>query len=433
MSWPVATVGEVCEVVSGATPRTGKPEFWDGNVPWVTPKDLSELGQKHLSDTPRKITKAGLKSCSARMLPAQSVLFSSRAPIGLVAINTIPVCTNQGFKSLVPRFDLVSPDFLFWWLKAQEKHVQSKGRGATFKEVSKKIVEDLQIPLPPLAEQKRIAAILDAADALRAKRREALAQLDTLLQSTFLDMFGDPVTNPMGWEVQRLADVFWLQEGPGVRNWQFKESGIKLLNVSNILKSGELDLSKTDRHLSTDEAQEKYSHFLVDQTSLESSTFPRRIIVRLSTDEAQEKYSQKNFLVDADDLVIASSGIPIDEDDLLRTRSAFVRDEHLPLCMNTSTVRFKATDGISDLRFLQQWLQSHEFRRQITREVTGSAQKNFGPTHLNPDFRYGCGNRQDQAPRLDFWGSDIRNHTTEGDTLWVNYTTSHFSSRSTVS
>ena len=348
MSWPVATVGEVCEVVSGATPRTGKPELWDGNVPWVTPKDLSELGQKHLSDTPRKITKAGLKSCSARMLPAQSVLFSSRAPIGLVAINTIPVCTNQGFKSLVPRFDLVSPDFLFWWLKAQEKHVQSKGRGATFKEVSKKIVEDLQIPLPPLPEQKRIAGILDAADALRAKRREALAQLDTLLQSTFLDMFGDPVTNPMGWEVQRLADVFWLQEGPGVRNWQFKESGIKLLNVSNILKSGELDLSKTDRHLSTDEAQEKYSHFLVD----------------------------------ADDLVIASSGIPIDEDDLLRTRSAFVRDEHLPLCMNTSTVRFKATDGISDLRFLQQWLQSHEFRRQITREVTGSAQKNFGPTHL---------------------------------------------------
>ena len=170
MSWPVATIGEVCEVVSGATPKTGRPEFWDGNVPWVTPKDLSELGQKHLSDTPRQITKAGLKSCSARMLPAQSVLFSSRAPIGLVAINTLPVCTNQGFKSLVPRFDLISPDFLFWWLKTQEKHIQSKGRGATFKEVSKKIVEDLQIPLPPLAEQKRIAGILDAAALFLADR-----------------------------------------------------------------------------------------------------------------------------------------------------------------------------------------------------------------------------------------------------------------------
>ena len=117
MSWPVTTIGDVCEVVSGATPRTANPEYWGGNVPWVTPKDLSELGKKYLGDTPRKITEAGLKSCSARMLPAQSVLFSSRAPIGLVAINTLPVCTNQGFKSLVPRFNLVSPDFLFWWLK----------------------------------------------------------------------------------------------------------------------------------------------------------------------------------------------------------------------------------------------------------------------------------------------------------------------------
>ena len=239
MSWPVATIGEVCEVVSGATPKTGRPEFWDGNVPWVTPKDLSELGQKHLSDTLRQITKAGLKSCSARMLPAQSVLFSSRAPIGLVAINTLPVCTNQGFKSLVPRFDLVSPDFLFWWLKTQEKHIQSKGRGATFKEVSKKIVEDLQIPLPPLDEQKRIAGILDAADALLAKRREALAELDTLLQSTFLDMFGDPVTNPMEWEVRELKETkSRVQIGPFgslLHKEDYIVDGVPLVNPMHIV------------------------------------------------------------------------------------------------------------------------------------------------------------------------------------------------------
>ena len=238
MSWPVATVGEVCEVVSGATPRTGTPEFWDGNVPWVTPKDVSELGQKHLSDTPRKITKAGLKSCSARMLPAQSVLFSSRAPIGLVAINTLPVCTNQGFKSLVPRVDLVSPDFLFWWLKAQEEHIQSKGRGATFKEVSKKIVEDLQIPLPPLAAQRQIAGILDAADALRTKRREALAQLDIVIQSTFLDMFGDPIINPMGWPPTSLSTISEaLRDGPfgsNLKSSHYVESGVRVIRLQNI-------------------------------------------------------------------------------------------------------------------------------------------------------------------------------------------------------
>jgi type I restriction enzyme, S subunit len=207
VTWKTAKLGEVCEVVSGATPKTGRPEFWGGDVPWVTPKDLSDLESKTLSDTPRKITKAGLDSCSARMLPAQSVLFSSRAPIGLVAINSIPVCTNQGFKSMVPSAGRISSDYLYWWLRLNRERLDKLGRGATFKEVSKKIVEEVEIPLPPLTEQKRMAGILDAADALRAKRREALVQLDTLMQSTFLDMFGDPVTNPMGWARSRIGDL----------------------------------------------------------------------------------------------------------------------------------------------------------------------------------------------------------------------------------
>ena len=236
MSWPVAAVGDVCEVVSGATPRTGTPEFWGGDIPWVTPKDLSDLGQKHLTDTPRKITEAGLRSCSAKMLPTRSVLFSSRAPIGLVAINTLPVCTNQGFKSLVPHLDLVWPDFLFWWLKRQEKDIQSKGRGATFKEVSKRIVEDLQIPLPPLTEQKRIAEILDAAEALRAKRREAIAQLDTLLESVFLDMFGDPVTNPMGWDTSALGEIGEVVTGntPSRKRPEYYGKDIEWIKSDNI-------------------------------------------------------------------------------------------------------------------------------------------------------------------------------------------------------
>ena len=263
MKWPVATIGEVCEVVSGATPKTGKSEFWDGNVPWVTPKDLSKLGQKHLSNTPRHITKAGLKSCSAKMLPAQSVLLSSRAPIGLVAINTLPVCTNQGFKSLVPRFDLVSPDFLFWWLKTQEKHIQSKGRGATFKEVSKKIVEDLQIPLPPLLEQRRIAEILDKADALRAKRRVALAQLDTLTQSIFFDMFGDPVANPMGWEMRSLGDLAVEKPNNGIfrRNPEYSESldsGLPVVWVAELFRGTRIDVSKSRRLEANQTEIEKY-------------------------------------------------------------------------------------------------------------------------------------------------------------------------------
>lgn len=146
----------------------------------------------------------------------------------------------------------------------------------------------------------------------------------------------------------RLADAFWFQEGPGVRNWQFTQSGIKLLNVGNITATGEIDLSKTDRHLSIEEVEQKYSHFLVDEG----------------------------------DLVIASSGISFDSDGLLRTRGGFVKKEHLPLCMNTSTIRFRPQSTGSDINFLKFWLDSYEFRHQITTLVTGSAQQNFGPSHL---------------------------------------------------
>jgi type I restriction enzyme S subunit len=110
-------------------------------------------------------------------------------------------------------------------LKIHRPEIERLGRGATFKEVSKKIVEEIQIPLPPLPEQKRIAAILDAADALRAKRRESLAQLDTLLQSTFLDMFGDPVTNPKGWEISSLDRVLTVEHGFAFKSEYFSDHG----------------------------------------------------------------------------------------------------------------------------------------------------------------------------------------------------------------
>lgn len=214
MKWHSLKIGEVCNVFSGATPKTGNPAFWDGDIFWATPKDLSDLNHKYLKDTARKITEEGLRSCSATLLPAHSVLFSSRAPIGLVAINTIPVCTNQGFKSMVPRNGSITSDYLYWWLKIHRSKIEQKGRGATFKEVSKAIVEEIEIPLPPIEEQKRIAAVLDAADALRAKRREAIAQLDALLQSTFLDMFGDPVTNPKGWDdTHKLGELTDIVSG----------------------------------------------------------------------------------------------------------------------------------------------------------------------------------------------------------------------------
>ncbi len=114
------------------------------------------------------------------------------------------------------------------------------------------------------------------------------------------------------WKESLLGNFFWFQEGPGVRKWQFKDTGVKLLNVANIEKNRKLNLDKTNRHLDSEEARGKYSHFLAD----------------------------------AGDLVIASSGISFDDDGMLRTRGAFVEERHLPLCLNTSTIRFKAKPDV---------------------------------------------------------------------------------------
>lgn len=216
-AWPLARIEQCAEIVSGATPSTSESEYWDGDIHWATPRDLSALEGAYLSGTPRKITKRGLESCAATILPPNSVLFSSRAPIGHVAINTVPMATNQGFKSFVPRPDRLDPKFLYHWLRKNRAHLESLGNGATFKEVSKAVVSRIEIPLPPLSEQRRIAEILDKADALRAKRRAALAQLDTLTQSIFLDMFGDPATNPMGWPKASLEELFEIARGGSPR------------------------------------------------------------------------------------------------------------------------------------------------------------------------------------------------------------------------
>lgn len=205
--WPTVRLEDCTQIVSGATPSTSEPAFWDGDIWWVTPKDLSALEGAYLSETPRTITRSGLESCAATILPPESVLFSSRAPIGHVAINTVPMATNQGFKSFVPKRDRVDSKFLYHWLRWNRPQLESLGNGATFKEVSKSVVSRIQIPLPPLPEQRRIAEILDKADGLRVKRRAALAQLDNLTQSIFLDMFGDPATNPKRWPTRPFHEV----------------------------------------------------------------------------------------------------------------------------------------------------------------------------------------------------------------------------------
>jgi type I restriction enzyme S subunit len=207
-------LAQVAIIVGGSTPDTNNESYWGGDIYWATPKDLSNLNSQFINATDRKITSAGLASCSSAILPTGSVLFSSRAPIGLVAINSVPMATNQGFKSFIPQPDQLDAKYLYHWLVYNRARINAMGVGATFKEVSKKVVADIEISLPPLSEQKRIAAILDKADEIREKRERATAKLDQLSQSLFIDMFGDPESNSMAWDNSiRLGDVSEIVSG----------------------------------------------------------------------------------------------------------------------------------------------------------------------------------------------------------------------------
>jgi type I restriction enzyme S subunit len=252
--WPLVPIKDFARVVGGATPKSDKADYWDGDIPWTTPRDLSDLDGKYLSDTPRKITASGLKSCSSELLPPNSVLFSSRAPIGHVAINTVPMATNQGFKSFVPSPQL-DASFLFWWLKCHRAQLELLGNGATFKEVSKAIVERIEIPLPPLHEQRRIAAILDQADELRRKRQRAIDRLNQLGQAIFHEMFGDPHANDKKWPSLPVGEVTNCIV-PGRDKPKSFSGDIPWITTAEIVHLGLTSSSNAKAALSLDEVSE---------------------------------------------------------------------------------------------------------------------------------------------------------------------------------
>ncbi|MDT0631952.1 restriction endonuclease subunit S [Rubrivirga litoralis] len=177
VEWPRVALGDVCTVVSGATPKTKVPEFWDGDIVWITPTDLGKLDGRDIVESERVITEAGFASCSTTLMEPGAVVMSSRAPIGHLGVARVPLCTNQGCKSFVPGPN-VDTDYLYYALRFSVPAIQDLGTGATFKEVSKSKLSRFQIPLPSLDTQREVAATLRSQLELATEARTNLeAQL----------------------------------------------------------------------------------------------------------------------------------------------------------------------------------------------------------------------------------------------------------------
>lgn len=185
-------LSEVGKIVSGATPKTSEPKYYGGEIPWLTPADLSGYGRKYISHGSRNITQMGYDSCSTQIMPAGTVLFSSRAPIGYVAIAQNPICTNQGFKSIVPN-ENVNSEFLYYQLKYLRSQIQDMGSGTTFKEISAKKLGEVQVVLPELDEQERIVGRIEelfseldnAVETLEKAKRQLAVYRQAVLKRAF--------------------------------------------------------------------------------------------------------------------------------------------------------------------------------------------------------------------------------------------------------
>ena len=209
--WKECTLSYLGTIVGGATPSTkDSSNYENGYIAWITPKDLSTHTERFISHGERNITEKGLKSCSAQLMPPNSILFTSRAPIGYIAIAKNEVCTNQGFKSIVPNKD-TDFMFLYYLLRYNKDNIENLGSGTTFKEVSGSTMRNVPVKLPPLPTQQKIAAILSSLDdkiELNNKINTNLEQqAQTLFKNWFVDFepFGGKM--PEGWKVGKLCDI----------------------------------------------------------------------------------------------------------------------------------------------------------------------------------------------------------------------------------
>lgn len=258
--WVTAKLKEVAKVVTGKTPQTSNSEYYGGDIPFVSPADLNE---GILSETKTYLTSSGADQ--VYRVPENTVLVSCIGNLGKLAITSKEVCFNQQINGLIFDEQKIFPKYGFYFAQTLKPQLEKASSSTTLPIVNKSRFSDLEIKYPPLEEQRRIASILDQADELRQKRQQAIAKLDQLLQATFIDMFGDPVSNPKGWEKVKFEDEVEFLTGFAFKSADFKDSGIKLCRGINVLPN---TLDWNDTAYWNEKELEKYSRFKILQNDI---------------------------------------------------------------------------------------------------------------------------------------------------------------------
>jgi len=334
--WQTKRIGDVCEVVNGGTPKTGVAEYWGGEHLWITPAEMGKRESPYADETERKLTDAGLRDSSARMLPPYSVILSSRAPIGHLVINTKPMSTNQGCKSLIPGSPL-EHKFLFYYLSSIVELLDSLGTGATFRELSGGKLKEVSVPVPPLAEQQRIVGVLDEAFAglatAQAHAAQNLQNARELFESHLSDLF---TRRCEGWVERRLGDLIEIQNGYAFKSDDYTDEGYFVIRIGNV-QDGEITLDN-----------------------------PRFIKL------ADKKLER--FVLNKGDILVSLTGNI--------GRVGIIQDEHLPAVLNQRVARITRTRAEADREFVFRFLCSRAFRQELQEAGHGAAQQNVSTKEI---------------------------------------------------
>ena len=265
-------LGELCDVVSGGTPSRAITEFWEGGtIPWIK---IGNIKGKYVGEADEYITQAGLEGSSAKILSAGTILFTIFATLGEVGILTIKACTNQAIAGItIKNQSEALTDYLYYFLKSKKSHVTALGRGVAQNNINLSILRNFEVPIPALSTQKQIVDVLDKAEKIIEARQQQLQKLDELVKARFVEMFGEPIQNPMNWPVVRLKEVSTLITNgntPKGGGENYIDSGIIFLRSQNVWRN-RIDLDDVAyideaTHRSLKKSSLRYKDILITKT-----------------------------------------------------------------------------------------------------------------------------------------------------------------------
>jgi type I restriction enzyme S subunit len=258
-TWPRKQLGDITNLKMGSTPSTAHDEYWlNGDVLWATPSDLGRGEIIRLRDTARKITTAGLNAKRMEPFPCGSILLSTTATIGNVAIADRPTYCNQQITAIQPHETVLS-EYIAYYLIRSKADLMRLGGTSTATHINQKNLSTLSIPVPPIHEQRRIVDILSRAEGIVRLRREAQKKAAEIIPALFIDMFGDPATNPKGWPIVSVGDVISSADYGSSTKASDYGAGIPFIRMVNVDYGGYTDLANLKYVELSPEDTNKYS------------------------------------------------------------------------------------------------------------------------------------------------------------------------------